>query len=132
MKFKLFSLAIAIIFIFLACPQKETPYFSHVYGWLRYNELDTVGTNNVILQIRDIDPENTAYFRNRSDTTMIHDSHGGFFEMDSVCYGTSGYLSSDIVRILCDSLQNPGYKTLIWFPTIMGGVDTIFLNLVGS
>ena len=132
MKLKFIPLAITIFFIFLACPQKEIPYFSHVYGWLRYNEQDTIGRNNVILRIQDVNPDNPAYFRNRYDTTMNHDSRGGFFEMDSVCYGTSGYLSSDLVRIICDSLQNPGYKNLTWIPIIMGGVDTIFLNLIAT
>jgi len=132
MKLKFFPLAIVIFFIFLACSQKETPFFSHVYGWLRYNAQDTIGIDGVILTILDVNPDNPSYYRTRYDTTMSHDSHSGFFEMDSVCYGTSGYLSSDLVKIKCDSLQPPLHKNLTWIPTIMGGVDTIFLNLIAT
>jgi hypothetical protein len=132
MKFRFILPVMAIFFIFFGCPKKEIPYFSHVYGWLRQNALDTIGVNNVILQIWDVNPDNPNYFRRRDDTTMTNGARNGFFEMDSVCYGTSGYLSSDLVRIVCDSTQNPGQKTLTWFPPIMGGVDTIYLNLVGS
>lgn len=129
MKLKFIPLAITFFFILSACTQKEIPYFSHVYGRLQYNDQDSTGFNNVILQIRDLNPDNPGVFRFRDVTTTNHDSQDGFFEMDSVCYGTSGYMTSEIVRILCDSLKNPGYKTKWWFPNIMHAVDTIIIYL---
>jgi hypothetical protein len=130
MKFRFILLAIVVFFIFFGCPQKETPYFSHVYGWVRGVSFESTGVNGVVLQIRDINPENPEAYRYVEVTTQTLGSRIGSFDLDSVCYGTSGYMTSELVRIYCDSLKNPAWKTQWWFPTIMGELDSITLNIV--
>lgn len=80
--------------------------------------------------VRDINPENTSYYRFRRDTTGYSiDSQPGFFEMDSVCYATSGYQGSQIVAVMIDSIDNPGWPRQYWYLNLYGGVDTVELKL---
>lgn len=115
-----------IIFLILTCAQKEVPYFTHLYGWVKY---DTLGINGIILQIIDINPDDVNRGRVRETITKSSASLPGFFEMDSVCYGTSGYQGSQTVAIQVDSTKNSGWSTKIWYPDIKGGVDTVLLFL---
>jgi hypothetical protein len=130
MKSKIFPVIAFLFFIFLACPKKEIPYLSHVYGWLRLSTAESLGVNGILLQISDLNPEQPDRFRIREVTTQIRDARDGYFEMDSVCYGTSGYMSGDIVTIYCDSLKNPGWKTQWWNPSLKSEVDTIIIFIV--
>lgn len=112
---------------FFDCRHKEELYFTHLYGWAKFN---SVGVNGIVLTIRDINPENTNYFRFRFDTTgYVSDSLPGFFEMDSVCYATSGMQGSAIVAVLLDSVYNPGWPRQYWYLTLSGGADTVEINL---
>jgi len=123
---RIIFLAIITIFIF-GCPRKEELYFTHLYGWIKY---DTTGINGIKLVVRDINPENTNYYRFRPDTTgYSSDSQPGFFEMDSVCYATSSYQGSQIVAVLVDSTDNPGWPRQYWWLNLYGGVDTVELHL---
>ncbi|MEO0136398.1 MAG: hypothetical protein ABIL39_04010 [candidate division WOR-3 bacterium] len=123
----------AILFIILAfvsftCTRKEELYFTHLYGWLRYDTLG--GINGLKILVRDINPENTDYFRFRPTITGYSpDSLPGFFEMDSVCYGTTSLQGSQIVAVLLDSTDNPGWPRQYWYLSLSGGVDTVELNL---
>ncbi len=109
------------------CTKKEELYFTHLYGWAKY---DTSGINGLNLVIRDIKPDDTGYYRFRPVTTGYSgDSFPGFFEMDSVCYGTSSYQGSQIVAVLLDSVDNPGWPRQYWYLTLSGVVDTVEINL---
>ncbi len=120
-------LSAAIILILFNCSRKEELYFTHLYGWMKY---DTTGRNGIILTVRDIYYENTEYWRYRKDTTCFSpDSQPGFFEMDSVCYATSSYQGSQIVAVLVDSTDNPGWPRQYWYLTLSGGMDTVELQL---
>ncbi|MBA7664264.1 hypothetical protein ES703_72321 [subsurface metagenome] len=55
-------------------------------------------------------------------------SFPGFFEMDSVCYGTTKQ-QGRIVFIVIDSTENPGWPSQGWYPDIYGDVDTIILYI---
>ncbi|MEO0206230.1 MAG: hypothetical protein ABIL22_06105 [candidate division WOR-3 bacterium] len=123
---KIISLFV-FIFVVFSCTNKEEMYFTHLYGWIKY---DTTGINGIKLLVRDINPENTNYYRFRPDTTdFSSDSLPGFFEMDSVCYGTSSYQGSQIVAVLVDSTDNPGWPRQYWYLNLSGGIDTVELKL---
>jgi len=119
---------IIICFVIFDCTKKEDLYFTHLYGWAKYDTLG--GINGLKLLIRDINPDDTDYFRYRPVTTgYSNDSSPGFFEMDSVCYGTSSLQGGQIVAVLLDSVDNPGWPRQYWYLTLSGGVDTVELNL---
>ncbi len=119
---------IIFIFVIFDCAKKEELYFTHLYGWAKYDTLG--GINGLKLVIRDIRPDDTDYYRFRSVTTgYSNDSLPGFFEMDSVCYGTSNFQGGQIVAVLLDSVDNPGWPRQYWYLTLSGGVDTVELNL---
>ncbi|MEO0095204.1 MAG: hypothetical protein ABIL46_00035 [candidate division WOR-3 bacterium] len=119
---------IIIAFVILRCTKKEELYFTHLYGWLKHDTLG--GINGLKINIRDINPENTDYYRFRPYTTGYSpDFQPGFFEMDSVCYGTSSYQGGQIVAVLLDSTDNPGWPRQYWYLTLSGGVDTVELKL---
>jgi len=125
---KKFIFLIVIAFTLFNCTHKEELYLTHLYGWVKY---DTTYINGIVLVVRDINPENTAYYRFRTDTTNYStDSLPGFFEMDSVCYGTSSYQGSQIVAVLVDSTDNPGWPKQYWYLNLSGSVDTVELNLI--
>lgn len=119
-----------IILFCVACPEKETPYFSHVYGRLRLQNGSTY-FDNVILQVSDLNPDDPDRFRIREVTTATIDSLPGSFELDSVCYGTSAFMNSEIVSVYSDSIDNPAFPSQLWYPAINGrnGVDTILLYI---
>ncbi len=118
---------ILLTFTIFNCRQKEELYFCHLYGWMQY---DSTRINGIVLMVRDINPENTAYFRFRTDTTGYSpDSLPGFFEMDSVCYGTSNFQGSQIVAVLVDSIDNPGWPRQYWYLDLKSSVDTVELSL---
>jgi hypothetical protein len=129
---KIVKMAILLITVIsvvaISCADEETPLICHLYGWAR-NQTDSTGITNLTLRIRDINPNNISFYRNRETTTItIEDSLDGCFEMDSVCYGTSnqqGYY----VFICIDSTENPGYPSQAVQPFIWGEVDTITIYI---
>jgi len=110
-----------IIMIALNCGEEEEPLFCHVYGWVR-RTADSTGINNLNVKIRDMDPDNLAVGRERETTTSTNDSLDGFFEMDSVCYGTSQRQGTGYVRIVVAETDTS-------FPDIYGAMDTIELYI---
>lgn len=121
-------ISLVLIFIIFNCTKKEEMYFTHLYGWLKYDTLG--GINGLKISIRDINPDNTNYYRFRKTITdYSSDSLPGFFEMDSVCYGTSRFQGGQIVAVLLDSIDNPGWPRQYWYLSLSGGVDTVELNL---
>jgi len=126
---QLLFLLCVLVFI-VACFKEEEKYYTHLYGWVRDPSTpDTNGVDGIVVQIVDINPKDVSRNRIREDTTHTVDSLHGFFEMDSVCYGTSGYMGAQTVMIHIDSTKNPGYPTQWWFPDIGGGVDTVILHI---
>ena len=122
------SLIIAIFFSVFSCTQEQgEPYFCHLYGFLKSAE-DSMGVNNILLQIKDLDPNNTDKYRIRETRTETVDSLVGFFEMDSVCYGTTT-MEGEFVQIYVDSIENPGWATQFWVPKIRTEVETLTLYL---
>jgi len=119
-----------IILLCITCAEKETPFFTHLYGRLKLQNGSTY-FDNVILRISDLNPNDFDRLRIREITTATIDSLPGSFELDSVCYGTSGYMSNEIVSVYCDSMDNPAFPSLYWYPEIHAhnGVDTILLNI---
>ncbi len=119
-------LLISVITLFaLNCgEEKEELFFSHLFGYIR-RQVDSTGVNDLLLRIRDIDPDDYSQARERSTTTTHNDSLNGFFEMDSVLYGTSKMQGVGYVIIIVDSLDNPGWLDTSWFPDIVGPVDTV-------
>ena len=118
-----------LIFMFLMnCTDEGEPLIGHVYGWVR-NEVDSAGVNDIILRIRDINPYNLEQMRNRTATTMTEDSVDGFFEIDSVCYGTTKMQGIGYVTVFVDSINNPGWPNQLWQPDIWGETDTVILYI---
>ena len=125
----------ALIVLFIAilvtnCLKEDEPVLCHLYGWAKSESDSTIGINNLILQIRDINPYNINYLRIRETNTRNEDSVAGFFEMDSVCYGLTNQQGTGFVTIKVDSMQNPACSTQYWAPTIVGAVDTIILYVI--
>ncbi len=124
------ALTIAIffsVFIFNCTQEQGEPYFCHLYGFLKSAE-DSLGVNSILLQIKDLDPDNTHKYRIRETTTRTVDSLAGFFEMDSVCYGTTT-MEGEFVQIYVDSTKNPDWATQLWIPKIWSEVETLTLYL---
>ncbi len=121
--------ALFIGFLTLNCAgEDEELFFSHLSGWVR-NEADSMGVNDLFLQIMDIDPDNLSQLRERTTTTMTEDSFDGYFEMDSVLYGTSELQGSGYVRIVADTAHNDDWPYHIWFPNISGEVAAVTLYI---
>ena len=120
--------AIAVIFLHCTTTDEE-PLLCHLYGWVIEEEDSTTGVNNLLLKIWHINPDDLSQLV-LLDTvrTRTEDSQGGFFEMDSVCYGTTKQ-QGHFVTIIVDSTQNPGWHTQFWYPDIYGEVDTITLYI---
>jgi hypothetical protein len=112
----------------LSCTDAETPFLSHVYGWA-YRMSDSTGINGLTIRIRDIDAYDLGHMRDRTVLTETVDSLDGFFELDSVCYGTSHVQGIGYVIMFIDSVDNPVWPDTSWLPDIRGPVDTIIFYL---
>ena len=121
--------ALCIGFLALSCAgEDEELFFSQLSGWVR-NEADSLGVNDLFLQIRDIDPDNLSQLRERTTTTMTEGSLDGYFEMDSVLYGTSEFQGSGYVSIIADTAHNDDWPYHIWFPNISDEVAAVTLYI---
>jgi hypothetical protein len=126
------SILVATLVVFLSvCTQHEEPLFCHLYGYVRLATDSTTGVNGITLRIWDLDPENPIQYRSppRETVTRTEDNIPGFFEMDSVVYGTDKN-QGQFVSIAIDSLQNPGWTSQVHWPLINGEVDTIVIYIV--
>ena len=110
------------------CTQEEEPLFSHVYGWVR-TVTDSTGVNDLVLKVIDLDPDNIPALRQRQVTTQTHDLIAGFFEIDSVVYGTDQRQGTAYVTFIADSLDNPDWPHSVWNPNVSGDVDTVILYI---
>ncbi len=120
----LFALSVTV----LGCTEAEEPYICHLYGYVRTDPSNSLtGINNLVLKIYDINPYDISNIRMRETTTGVQDSIPGFFEMDSVCYGTSKR-GGNLVTVFIDSTLNP-YPTQYHTPFISGEVDTIIIEI---
>lgn len=127
---KKYTLLIFLIaLVMMHCAEDDIPLFSDVSGWLRQSDTLTTGINNVILTIGDIDPDDITSMRIRKITTQTKDTLGGYWKMDSVCYGTSQQQGTGYVRITLDTLDNSTYPYRVWLPNVFGPVDTIILYI---
>lgn len=123
---------IAVLAVFLlVCTQHEDPLFCHLYGYVRLATDSTTGVNGITLRIWDLNPENPTAYRDtpRETVTRTEDGAAGFFEMDSVVYGTDKN-QGQYVSIAIDSLRNPGWTSQVHWPLIDGEVDTIIVYIV--
>jgi hypothetical protein len=124
---KIFAIVCAIILVVsLNCAEEEEPFFCHLYGWMK-SATDSTGLKDLKLKIWDIDPEDISRSRERTTTTSSADTTAGFFEMDSVVYGTTKMQGSSYVTIVVDSIDNPAYPTQYFQPGIYGSVDTVII-----
>lgn len=122
----LFSLAL----VFISCTDAEEPFLSHVYGWA-YRMSDSTGINGLTIRIRDIDVYDLSQLRDRTVVTEIKDSLDGYFELDSVCFGTTSVQGVGYVVFFIDSIDNPNWPDTNWFPDIRGPEDTVVFYLGG-
>ncbi len=129
MKIMILSLTFAVCII--SCTTNDEPLISHVYGQVISENDSITPIDGIILRIQDIDPDNILQTRMRYniDTTDTVDSLGGFFEIDTVCYGTTSQQGTGYVVIYVDSTSNPGWPDQAWAPTIRGVIDTITLYI---
>jgi hypothetical protein len=129
MKKLLLLVAICTFFVF-RCAEEEEPFFCHLTGWvLNEDSADSTGVNDIIVDVIDINPEDCALTRQRQATTRTEDSTLGYFEIDSVCYGTSQKQGTGYVTLRVDSLDNLGWETRMWAPDIYGEEDTVVLYI---
>jgi hypothetical protein len=112
----------------LFCSREEEIYFCHLYGYIK-DSADSTGIDGMQIDIYDIDPEQTNQSRVRTVASETKDSISGFFELDSVCWGTSQMQGVGYVTIRVDSMYNSGYPTKIWQPDLHASVDTIDLYI---
>lgn len=127
---KLVTLTFCLIFFAaINCTgEDEEPLICHLYGYMINNETQQ-GVNGLTVRIIDINPYNLASNRLRYDTTMIQDSIPGFFEMDSVCYGTTKR-QGNLVSIGIQEDENPGWPSQYYTPDIFGAVDTVYIYIL--
>lgn len=125
---KIVLLSILLAVITLNCTEEEEPLICYLYGWVK-RETDSTGVNDLLLRIRDINPNDVNQWRERNTTTRTEDSIPGFFEMDSVCYGTSKMQGIGYVTIIVDNDSNPGWTTQYWQPNVYGAIDTVILYI---
>ncbi|KPK72898.1 hypothetical protein AMJ87_03395 [candidate division WOR_3 bacterium SM23_60] len=125
---KALMLFVLITLCIVHCTEEEEPLYCHVYGWVR-TVSDSTGVNGLILKIIDLDPENLPELRQRQVTTQTHDLLAGFFEIDSVVYGTDQRQGTAYVTFIADSLDNPDWPHTVWNPNVYGDVDTTILYI---
>jgi hypothetical protein len=125
---KITLLLFLFMFVSINCTDDEEPLLSHVYGWA-YKTSDSTGINGLILKIRDINPHDLEVLRNRTLTTQTKDSLPGYFEIDSVCYGTTKIQGTTYVTMFIDSVDNPTWSDTAWYPNLRGPVDTVIIYL---
>ncbi|MGB7055474.1 MAG: hypothetical protein WBE28_09165 [bacterium] len=131
MKKVLFCSFLLLFLVAIDCGgEEEEPLICHLYGYMINND-NQQGVNNLIVRIYDINPYNVNSGRLRYDTTMTQDSIAGFFEMDSVCYGTSKR-QGNLVTIGLDGTENPNWPNQFYTPDIFGEVDTVFIYILPS
>jgi hypothetical protein len=124
----LITMLTSVLTLFVQCAtEEEEIYFTHLYGYAREEADSITGLNNLILKIRDLNPDDLDYWRTREVTTQTQDTLAGFFEIDSVVHGTSQQQGTGYVAIFLDSLQNPQWSSQLWYPTLFGPADTIIL-----
>lgn len=124
--FMLFSL----LFVAVSCSEEETPLVCHLYGYM-INNVTQTGVNGQVVRIYDINPYDVYQVRLRRDTTATKDSVAGFFEMDSVCYGTNKR-QGNLVTIGIDESENSGWPNQYYTPDISGAVDTVYIYILPS
>ncbi len=125
---KVFMLCVLVAISTVHCTEEEEPLYSHVYGWVR-TVTDSTGVNGLILKVIDLDPDNLPALRQRQVTTTTHNLLAGFFELDSVVYGTDQRQGTAYVTFIADSLDNPNWAHTIWNPNVSGDVDTVILYI---
>jgi len=107
------------------------PFYTDIYGWIRSSS-DSTGVNGLNLRIYDIDPQDLNTTRIRERITAEHDSLAGYFEIDSVIFGTTKMQGVGYVSIVVDSTINPSWPSQIWQPSLRGSVDSIILYITGN
>ena len=117
-----------IALVFMGCTDAEEPFISHVYGWANRTS-DSTGINGLTIRIRDINVYDLGQLRDRTIVTETKDSLDGYFELDSVCFGTTSVQGVGYVVFFIDSVDNPNWSDTSWFPDIRGPVDTIIFHL---
>jgi hypothetical protein len=113
---------------FINCTEDEEPLYCHVYAWVR-DSADSTGVDGLVLKVIDLDPDNLSAFRQNTVTTTTHDQLQGFFEIDSLVYGTDKRQGSALVTFVADTLDNPSWQYTVWHPVISGDVDTAILYI---
>ena len=125
---------IPLLFLFLItlsllnCTSAEEPFLSHVYGWA-YRMSDSTGINGLTIRIRDINVYDLSQLRDRTVITETKDSLDGYFELDSVCFGTTSVQGIGYVVFFIDSIDNPTWPDTNWFPDIRGPEDTVIFYM---
>ena len=126
------ALLFSILFfsiVAVSCTEEDEPLICHLYGYVRDNNTG-LGVDSIVLQIIElINPYDLNTGRLRYDTTMTQDSVPGFFEMDSVCYGTNKRQGTGMVTIVIDSTLNPGWLSRIYPIDVVGDVDTVYVYI---
>jgi len=131
-KIILFSIIVISIIVVGCTEEEEIPLICHLYGYIRDNETQQ-GVDGMVIQIIElINPYDLNSNRIRYDTTMMHDSIPGFFEMDSVCYGTNKRQGTSMVSIGIDSTLNLGYLSRIYPIDVSGSVDTVYVYVLST
>jgi len=125
---KIMLIILLIVSGYLSCTDAEEPFLSHVYGWA-YRMSDSTGINGLTIRIRDIDVYDLGQLRDRTVLTETVDSLDGYFELDSVCYGTTHIQGIGYVIMSIDSVENPNWPDTSWLPDIRGPVDTVIFYL---
>lgn len=125
---KVIMLCVVVAMCTVHCTEEEEPLYSHVYGWIK-TVTDSSGVNGLILKVIDLDPDNIPALRQRQVTTTTHDLLAGFFEIDSVVYGTDQRQGTMYVTFIADSLDNPNWPHTVWNPNVSSDVDSVILYI---
>ncbi len=125
---KITILLFLFMFVCINCTDGEEPLLSYVYGWA-YKTSDSTGINGLTIKIRDINPHDLEVLRDRTLITQTKDSLPGYFEIDSVCYGTTKIQGVTYVTMFIDSVDNPTWSDTAWYPNLRGPVDTVIIYL---
>jgi hypothetical protein len=126
----LFSLLLLFVVATNCGGEEEEPYICHLYGYIR-NSNTQQGVDSLMFGLLEtINPYNINTSRLRYFMTVMQDSMHGYFEIDSVCYGTSKRQGSDLVLVVISDTLSPGWISNNYFIDIDGPVDTVYVDII--
>jgi hypothetical protein len=114
----------SLALMFVNCGGDDEPYFCHLYGYIR-DASTNAGVDSLTFGLMEVITGRLRYY-----TTMAHDTTHGYFEVDSVLYGTSSVQGSSMVAVVIDDSLSPGWLSRTYYIDVDGPVDTVYVSIM--